>query len=269
MGIDIVNHDPDIAVNFIQGYYPNVKNVLRLDGIYFNTSQDWKEQNRPIFESYKSADSVIVQSRFNKNLVTRYFGDRENIHVIHNGTDSKSIEKIEPAEIGVCKDNAWLCASSWRPHKRLADNIRYFQQHSSQEDILLVAGSGDLSAIEESKDDRVKYVGDLSWKQLISLMKASCKFIHLAFLDHCPNVVVDARASGCSVVCSSSGGTMEIAGKNATVVKDLSWDFSPIRLYDPPPLDFETIVENKQEAIIDIERVAEKYNVVFKEAQWA
>ena len=38
---------------------------------------------------------------------------------------------------------------------------------------------------------------------LLSLYKRSKYFIHLAWLDHCPNVVVDARASGLIVIGST------------------------------------------------------------------
>jgi hypothetical protein len=57
-------------------------------------------------------------------------------------------------------------------------------------------------------------------------------------MDHCPNVVVDARAAGCQIICSSSGGTTEIAGDNAVVIQDMVWDYLPFKLYEPPPLDF-------------------------------
>ena len=43
--------------------------------------------------------------------------------------------------------------------------------------------------------------------KIYKMYKASTHFVHLAWLDHCPNVVVDARASGCKIVCSSAGGT--------------------------------------------------------------
>ena len=81
---------------------------------------------------------------------------------------------------------------------------------------------------------------------LISLYKRSKKFLHLAWLDHCPNVVVDARASGCEIVCASAGGTREIAGSNATVIEEPEWDLSPVRLYHPPSLDFSKTFKDAQ-----------------------
>ena len=254
-GHEIVSRDSNIALNFIQGHVSNTKNVLRLDGIWFNISQDWEKLNEPISKSYDLADSVIVQSEFNKELVSKYFGKRDNVHVVHNGTDLDSIEKIQPAKTGHDRAKTWLCASSWRPHKRLAENINYFQHAAGEKDVLFVAGSGDAAAAIDCKDPRVIYVGDLSWEHLVSLMKAASNFIHLAYLDHCPNVVVDARAAGCKIVCSDSGGTAEIAGIDAAVIKDASWDFAPTTLYEPPKLDMTNLgvsIQPKTNNIVDV-----------------
>lgn len=258
-GIDVVNHNPEVVLNFIQGNIAGYRNVLRLDGIYFNTDQDWKKQNSPILASYKLADAVVVQSEFNRELVLKYFGDRSNVHVINNGTNLGAINATPRAEIETHRDDSWLCASSWRPHKRLIENIRYFQKHAGEKAVLYVAGSGDISALHQVRDPRVKYVGDLTWKQLISLMKSCSNFVHLAYLDHCPNVVVDARASGCKVHCSSSGGTKEVAGTDSVLVLEKEWDFKPTKLYSPPDLDFTALEPGHIESDISMISVAKKY----------
>ena len=128
---------------------------------------------------------------------------------------------------------------------------------------MVIAGS---NPDYEIKHERVFYVGNLEWEQLISLYKRSKYFIHLALMDHCPNVVVDARAAGCKIVCSSSGGTKEIAGINSVIVKDMEWDFVPFRLYQPPELDFGALCEPPQiEKSIDIKDVADSYLSFFEE----
>ena len=164
-GHEIVSETPHVAISFIQGYVPQVTNILRLDGIYFNSEQNWKEMNGPIKQSYDLADAVICQSRFNKNLVFKYFGERDNVFVIHNGTNLDVIDGISAANTGYKREKTWLCASSWRPHKRLAENISFFQQHAKEDEVLFVAGSGDVEAVKnanEKGDQRIKYVGDLS-----------------------------------------------------------------------------------------------------------
>jgi len=243
MGNQIVQSDQDVRLTFIQGSNSFRPNVLRLDGIYFNSAQDWAAMNEPIKKSYDHCNAIIVQSEFNRILTQKYFGPKEKMHVIHNGTDTELIKSVPPAFLGdgVTRDRVWMCASAWRPHKRLSDNISLFLEHARHDDILLVAGSGASSTI---KDDRVKFVGDLSWNQLISCMKSSSKFLHLAWLDHCPNVVVDANACGCQVICSSAGGTREVAGVDSLIVNEDEWDFSPTQLYNPPRIESYELSKN-------------------------
>ena len=258
----IDNQAPNVQLSFIESKNKFNPTILRLDGIYFNNKQDWKLQNNGIKKSYDSCEHIVFQSNFNRDLVTKFFGFRENTSVIRNGTDLKSIKKIEKAKIKGLEDKeVWLSASSWRPHKRLKENIEYFLHHAPEQCHMLVAGPNpdfNFSAI-----DRVHYLGNLHWEQLISVMKTASTFVHLAYLDHCPNVVVDARASDCHIVCSSSGGTHEIAGSKSTIIKEFEWDMEPIDLYNPPKMDFSQKLNLKINSEIDIELVSKEYaNVI-------
>jgi glycosyltransferase involved in cell wall biosynthesis len=257
-GHAVTADDPKIQFSFISTNHRLAPTVLRLDGIYFNNEQDWKLLNGPIKKSYDRADAVVVQSIFNKRLVTKYFGMRDSVHVIRNGTCLDAIETISPANINdLSRDRIWFCASSWRPHKRLRDNIRYFYEFAPPDAVLLIAGNDIPTDID---DKRIIKLGNLDWQQLISVMKASSHFLHLAWLDHCPNVVVDARASGCHVVCSSSGGTEEIVGANATTIEEDVWDLNPVRLYHPPLLDFKRARKSlNYDSCLDIAGIADRY----------
>ena len=267
-GHQVVNAAGDVRLSFIQSDNSISPSVLRLDGIYFNIDQDYQAQNSPIENSYRHATRVIVQSEFNKKLVQKYFGDRDSIDVIGNGTDFNLIKEVPAAESNVDRENIWMCASSWRPHKRLQENVRYFKTFSSKDDILLIAGGNAQKFLTEDdlKNPRIKVLGDLSWHHMISCMKASSKFLHLAYLDHCPNVVIDSRASGCQVICSSSGGTKEIAGLDDKIVVEKEWNFEPVKLYEPPAMDFSKIQIKNNEKSIDIEDVAKKYEKSLEEA---
>ena len=228
----------------------------RLDGIYFNTIQDYNQQNANIRRTYEMATGVVFQSQFNKELTTKYFGQHDNSIVIHNGADLESIEKTPEFALDRY-ENLWSCAASWRPHKRLHENIRYFLEHSGDNDGMIVAGS--VPNNEKINDTKIYYAGTLSQKQLYSLYKKSDFFVHLAWLDHCPNVVVDARACDCRIVCSSAGGTKEIAGANAIVIEEEEWDYSPVALYSPPPMDFSKKLDIGSSSEIDMLSVSKMY----------
>ena len=253
----------DVQLSFISQISSFNPLVQRLDGIWFNTAQDWSTLNEPIKQTYEKASAVIFQSEFNRRLSEHYFGHHTNSSVIHNGTDIVTINSMPSLNhpmLDKFKD-VWCCASSWRPHKRLDDNIMYFLSHASSDTCLVVAGENSSTHIN---DDRIIFCGMLDWTTLISLFKRASTFLHLAWLDHCPNVVVDARASGCHIVCSSSGGTSEIAGLGATVILEDEWDYSPIELYSPPAIDFSKKQENIHDTSVDINVVAKKYLDVFE-----
>lgn len=250
--------DPDVQLSFIMASQKKTKLALRLDGIYFNSRQDWQRMNKPINGSFAIADLVVYQSNFNKTLTEKYFGVAKKSVVINNGTCLEIIEGIPPLDHPDLNkySEVWSCASSWRPHKRLKDNIGYFLEKAPDDSCLVVAGENPDYMIQHP---RVFYTGKLSWEQCVSLYKRSNTFLHLAFLDHCPNVVVDARAAGCKLVVASSGGTKEIAGLGAVVLKDVEWDMSPLDLYSPPSLDYSKSNQNELASNIDIVEVSRRY----------
>lgn len=269
-GNEIVSNNPDVCLSFIQSTNLFFPTVLRLDGIYFNSDQDWQKMNELIKYSYQKSESVIIQSHFDKDLVFKFFGQRENVFVIPNGTDIGEISKINPAidPNRFPREKVWMCASSWRPHKRLDENIRLFQERADSDSVLLIAGSNIERNIfrKERIDQRIRILGDLSWEQMISCMKSSGNFLHLAWLDHCPNVVIDAKAAGCKVHVSNSGGTPEIIDEEDFLYEDSYFDFSPVSLYSPPELNFVEMKINKIKKFdFDISSSALKYYSVMKD----
>jgi glycosyltransferase involved in cell wall biosynthesis len=243
----INQQDADVEFCLIQQVVHKVKPmVLRLDGIWFNSEQNYKEQNKIIEFSYSNADAVVFQSNFNKKLTEAWFGSHKNSHVIHNSADMKQIERANAAfwnNIFGKETEVWSCASSWRPHKRLSENIRYFMEFAPKNAILAVAGKGAASErLNHRFNQRIKFLDELDYMSLLSLYKRSSTFVHLAYLDHCPNVVVDAQATGCRIICSSTGGTHEVVDNGIMILED-EWDFKPCTLYKPPQLDFSKIQE--------------------------
>ena len=119
---------PDIQLSFIMSHYKFAPIIQRLDWIYFNSQQDFESLNRPIRATYDAAETVIFQSDFNKKLSEKWFGKKEKSAVIRNGTSLAEIEKIKPTSHEALDNfsEVWSCASSWRPHKRLSENLRYF-----------------------------------------------------------------------------------------------------------------------------------------------
>ena len=263
--------EADVEFCLIQQQLPKVKPmVLRLDGIWFNSEQEYHKQNAPIKFSYNNADAVVFQSEFNKKLTERWFGEHENSHIIPNAADQKLINNINRhfwnQKFGHEKE-VWSCASNWRPHKRLRDNVRYFLNFAPKDACLAIAGGLGMDEVKElsSLDDRIVFLGDLDYASLLALYKRSSTFIHLSYLDHCPNVVVDAQASGCKIVCSSTGGTHEIVDEGIMVLED-EWDFKPCALYKPPNMDFSKTKEiRKNKNAHQFDQCVDNYFNIMKE----
>ena len=161
----------------------------------------------------------------------------------------------------------WSCASSWRPHKRLSENIRYFLDFAPKDAIFAIAGVIGMegSFIQIPNDKRIILMGELDYMSLLSLYKRSSTFVHLAYLDHCPNVVVDAQAAGCKIICSSTGGTSEIVN-NGIVIQEETWNFKPIKLYNPPKMEWSAMEQKiEYEEKPSIVNCSEKYYNIMKE----
>lgn len=263
--------DCDIEFCLIQQQsYKKKPMVLRLDGIYFNSEQDFENQNAPIRYAYNNADAVIFQSNFNKALTETWFGEHKNGHVIHNAY-LKDVVKDDIFKNAFQGKEIWSCASTWRPHKRLTENVRYYLENSPDNAILIVAGGGMsesekrwLSNIPENyRHKPIMVYGNLDYLTLRKLYDASTTFLHLAYLDHCPNVVVDAIAHGCKIVCSSTGGTSELV-RQGTIIQEEEWDFKPIPLYEPPKIDFDNFVVKNKSDKNSFKNCLEMYYNLFK-----
>jgi len=252
----------DLKLTFIESHHQKswLPMIHRLDGIYFNANFDCEKMNSNIKRTYENSQGVVFQTEFNKNLIFEWFGPHDNVRIINNGADILSINELEESVKIKNKfkeyDNIWSCASHWHSFKRLRDNIDYFLNFSGENDCLVVAGQNPDYHISHP---RIFYVGNLEINDLLTLYKISKYFIHLAYLDHCPNVVIDARACGCQVICSSSGGTKEVAGKNAIVVGEDPWDFSFLNFKEPPKIDFDHIDKNVFDSEISMNKAAKKY----------
>ena len=267
-GHAINQQDSDVQLSFVIAtqVIESLPLIQRLDGIWYNTEVDYVKMNEPIKQTYDVADGVIFQSEWSKKLVETHFGKADRCAVIHNGTDIQIVKDTPPAEGLDAYEKVWSCASGWegeppnnapRYIKRLEENIRYFQEHAGEKDILCVAG--ELKYLENPDPTKIIFLGELSIHDLFSLYRRSDYFLHLGKFDNCPNVVIDARAAGCQIICSSLGGTQEVAGKDAIIIEEDEWDFTPFAYNVPTTLDFTRKKKNIYDKDISMEYVSLQY----------
>jgi glycosyltransferase involved in cell wall biosynthesis len=218
---------------------PPAKFFQRLDGIWFKP-EEFESHNQLIKWAYRQADGVIWQSDFDKKMTTHWWGDRLG-RIIHNGIDLQNRPQAgeEAKKFRDTYDKIFVCSSGWHRQKRLKENIDLFQKFAGESDILLVLGSNPDEIVTDS---RIKYLGHLSHQHCLEIYSIADWMIHLAWLDHCPNVVVEALSQKCPVICSSSGGTKEIVLNNGIVVPEQEeYAYELCNYDDPPQLDFSDI----------------------------
>jgi len=268
-GYEIVRHtdDYDIFLCFIEPASMPVKGkkfILRLDGIWFKPDQ-FETHNRNIKWAYDNSSCVVWQSGFDKGMTERWWGERKG-KVIGNGISLNQVEvSSDILKIKESFNKIFVCAASWHRQKRLKENIKLFKKISNKDDALFVLGKNP-DYIDNSKN--IFYPGQLSHSQCLQLYKVSDWFIHLAWLDHCPNVVIEAMSQDCAIICTDSGGTKEIVRDNGIIIKEKKKYNFELADYDNPydieipDLKLDNIEIDK--SYIDIKNVADKYEEIFR-----
>ncbi|MHA2120015.1 MAG: glycosyltransferase family 4 protein [Promethearchaeota archaeon] len=267
----------DVSLNVIRIKHKNsAKKILRLDNVWHDTAKLWRKKNRSLQEALKQADGVVYQSEFAKNMCDKFLGEADcPSAVIFNGSNPLYYKEMTP--IKESYRHVFLAFSKWRPHKRLRDIIKSFLLAEIPDSILIVAGSLDRSGID--RKDALKYfsrfntrwIGMVDQSILASYLKIARASIHLCWFDACPNSVVEAIVAGVPVITNNTGGTFEIVGPSGGYVLylDEPYDFKPVDLYNPPPIDRQRVVEAMWDCIeeppiincehVDIKNIADQY----------
>jgi len=257
-------------------------NIVRYDGIYHNTSQDYKAINDNIRKKNNRLDAIIYQSRFGQHMVENYIRNSNVLKtVIFNGADPNYFDDVEEAksdyEINI------LAFARWRPHKRLKPIIKSFLAAGIPNSNLWIAGDLSQSGIDNKKIkkyfsyDNVNHLGGLSFTNLSRYIKAADAIVHLCWLDWCPNSVVESICASKTVICNNVGGTHEIVGPSNGIVCDIDkhYDCKPVELYHPPKININIVVEALMKSIekrdintthVDIKNIAKQYKSFFLKA---
>ena len=243
-------------------------NILRLDGIW--TRKDQIElHNKHIKKLYKECNAVIWQSEYDKRLTTSLWGEPNAGFVIYNGIEYNLVEVCQ--EIQNFRNNneqIFICSANWHRQKRLKEIIDFFYINRSSKSKLIILGTNfDISI----NDPDIIYMGHVSHNICLQLYRISDWMIHLAWRDHCPNVVIEALSQQCSVICTNSGGTKELVKHNGIILDDKNNRNIDSLMFDydlPPHLDIEKINLTKpafdENIFPSIQKSYASYNQVFE-----
>jgi len=239
--IKIVKQNANVNLVFVKGIQNNCINILRLDNAWINCKMNAVGKNKKIRSIMKKCDAVIYQGKYSQRVCQKFIGKKRQYAIIPNGCDPSEFRNPYIHE----KPYVLAC-SRWRPHKRLrAIALGFLESKLNTEFDLLVAGETDPVV----KDQSIKYLGKIPNSSVIRLI-AGCRFVsHLAFMDCCPNSVVESLVCGKPVLYANSGGMKELVGSFGFCVRDGKYDFTLIDLYSPPILDMAEVVRGYQSLV--------------------
>ena len=260
--------DADVSLVFIErsGCPLARKVVQRLDGIWF-APDEFRSKNVRIKELYDTADSVIWQSRFDRRVTSNLWHERLGA-VIHNGIELNPVRDIKiPSlmKIRQTYDQVFVCSANWHAQKRLKKNIELFDhvRRTQHPNSCLIVLGGNPDAM--TSDPHVLYAGNQPAEVCAEVFAVSNWMFHLAWADHCPNVVIEALSQGTPVVCTNVGGTKEIIGNFGLVVDEqVRYDHGLFDYKKPPDVDITSVRLPQKESLgphvdIDIKNVVRSY----------
>jgi glycosyltransferase involved in cell wall biosynthesis len=264
-----INEKSDIHL-YIKNSSKNAKkNIYRLDGIWINDKQEYMSMNKKIIDKIKKSDGVVYQNMFCKNAVNKILNiNHKNYACILNGVSKEEFKKSDFKY----EKKYFLAMCKWRPHKRLNDIINGFLESKLNNVDLLIMGDCE----KEYNHNNIKYLGWMNKDMVNSILcNDNCiSTVHLAWLDWCPNSVVESLVAGKQVIHTDSGGTPLVVKDRGYIIKDSIWDFKVHDLYNPPKLNVSDLsnlyIKSYNNPIINfdisdlmIENIAKRYSDFF------
>jgi len=265
----------DVSLVFIEpsGRPLAKKIVQRLDGIWFSPSE-FHTKNTSIKSLYQKADGVIWQSEFDKNMATKWWGVPKKGNIILNGINVEPIKQFKISSLEQIRQKyemLFVCSANWHPQKRLDSNLEMFKhlQNFYESSALIVMGSNPKMI----SDVDVFYTGPQPHEVCLEVFSASNWMIHLAWLDHCPNTVVESISQFTPVICSEQGGTKELVKNFGVILKeDQPYNYELTNYDKPPKINVSQIKEKlpdlkavKPEIDVSMNRVMNDYLTFFEE----
>ena len=192
-------------------------------------------------EIFNIADKITASSKFEKdNLLNRYGVDKLKIHITTPGLD----KKIFKAFRGVKRNNTILSVGRMQNQKgqlQTLDLFKSLQYRIKGLELIFVGGpsgvDGDAyltkmkNRIEELKiEEEVKFLGSLSQKKLVKLMKKAKLLIHSAESETFGLVAIEAHRLGVPVLSTNQGSFKEIISNNENGLVAKSFD--DVQVYD-------------------------------------
>lgn len=247
------------------------KVIFRSASCYYDRArQKTFKLNKRIKNSFSHADHVVYQSNFGMKLLRNVLNaPKKNYTIIHNGFDESLFSNIEPARIKHYK-KVFVANAIWDSYKRLELLVSCFIKAKIEGSCLVVLGPTTF----KTKAENVIMVGSAAFETVASYLKAAHYFVHLSYVEICPNAVIEAIRFGKPVLCNNIGGTPEVVQDSGIICQCDDEFIFRRRLVNINKVDYDKIVSGFHDVIgknfelkdrndLTMKYCAEKYMNVF------
>jgi len=219
---------PDAVIGAIR--LRGIPIVLNQNGVFYPAwyPAGWERENAQMAHAYHRASHVFWQSEFCRRCADTFLGPRSGPgEVLYNAVDTSRFTPAtgdRPAgRFRFLMTGKFGASTAYRIASSI-DGIAEARR-GGLDVSLQVAGFIDAAVEAQMRErsralglgDAIAFTGPYSSAQAPAIYQAADAYIITKHNDPCPNVVIEALASGLPVLYSASGGVAELVGSEAGV----------------------------------------------------
>lgn len=263
--------------------------VLNQNGAYWPGwyGPGWEKMNQPNSLIYRESDYVFWQSEFARVASRKFLSTTDppgevlynavNLNLFHPRVGKEPKNKITFLVAGNFNArNFYQIEGAFRAFAHINTKGVYCMQVIGLDDS--VRKRAEKLSIQMRIRENVTLIGEYSQKNGAQIMRQADVYLALKFMDTCPNLVIEALASGVPVVFSATGGTNELVDYECGygIPVDGDW-YSQPRSPNPQLLAeaMEFVVDHqvemgaaaraRAEQFFDLKKWHQRHNVVFNQ----